>query len=107
MPDTAPAVPKTMRAAVVERFGGPEVLTVISVPAPAPGPGEILIAVNTAGVGGWDADMRAGWSPSGDALSKTTEIPPITFSRVFWAAKAIAIPPTPSPAMAAVRFTPK
>jgi NADPH:quinone reductase len=25
----------------------------------------VLIAVHTAGVGGWDADMRAGWSPSG------------------------------------------
>jgi NADPH:quinone reductase len=66
MPDAAPAVPKTMRAAVIERFGGPEVLTAISVPVPAPGPSEVLIAVNTAGVGGWDADMRAGWSPSGD-----------------------------------------
>jgi NADPH:quinone reductase-like Zn-dependent oxidoreductase len=66
MPDTAPAVPKTMRAAVIERFGGPEVFTFESVPVPAPGPGEVLIAVNTAGVGGWDADMRGGWSPGGD-----------------------------------------
>ncbi len=66
MPDPAPAEPKTMRAAVVERFGGPEALTVISAPAPVPGPDEVLIAVNTAGVGSWDADMRAGWSPGGD-----------------------------------------
>jgi NADPH:quinone reductase-like Zn-dependent oxidoreductase len=66
MPDTAPALPKTMRAAVIERFGGPEVFTFESVPVPAPGPGEVLIAVNTAGVGGWDADMRGGWSPGGD-----------------------------------------
>jgi NADPH:quinone reductase-like Zn-dependent oxidoreductase len=25
----------------------------------------VLIAIDTAGVGSWDADMRAGWSPSG------------------------------------------
>jgi NADPH:quinone reductase-like Zn-dependent oxidoreductase len=55
-----------MLAAVIERFGGPEVLTVMSAPVPAPGPSEVLIAVNTAGVGSWDADMRAGWSPTGD-----------------------------------------
>jgi NADPH:quinone reductase-like Zn-dependent oxidoreductase len=27
--------------------------------------GEVLIKMHTAGVGGWDAEMRAGWSPSG------------------------------------------
>jgi len=61
--DTDHTVPKTRRAAVIECFGGPEVLTLISVPVPEPGPGEVLIAGDTAGVGGWDADMRAGWSP--------------------------------------------
>lgn len=28
-------------------------------------PGEVLIELNTAGVGGWDADMREGWWPNG------------------------------------------
>jgi NADPH2:quinone reductase len=34
-------------------------------PVPALDPGEVLIAVHTAGVGGWDADMRDGWSLDG------------------------------------------
>ena len=58
-------VPKTMRAAAIERFGGPEVLTVLEVPVPELEPGEVLIELNTAGVGGWDADMREGWWPNG------------------------------------------
>ena len=59
-----PALPKTMRAAAIERFGGPEVLSMLSLPVPSPGPGDVLIAIETAGVGGWDADMRAGGLPS-------------------------------------------
>jgi NADPH:quinone reductase len=54
-----------MRAAAVTRFGGPDVLTIMTVPTPVPGPSEVLIAVNTAGVGSWDADMREGWYPGG------------------------------------------
>ena len=46
-------------------LGGPEVLTVRTVPVPEPDSGEVLIAVHTAGVGSWDAEMRAGWSPEG------------------------------------------
>jgi NADPH:quinone reductase-like Zn-dependent oxidoreductase len=52
-----------MRAAALDRFGGPEVLTVHQLPVPVPGRGEILIAVHTAGVGQWDADIREGWNP--------------------------------------------
>jgi NADPH:quinone reductase len=60
-----PSIPKTMRAAAFDRFGGPDVLTIHELPVPEVGPGDVLIAVHTAGVGGWDADMRGGWSPSG------------------------------------------
>jgi NADPH:quinone reductase len=60
-----PSVPKTMQAAAIDRFGGPEVLVTHSLPVPVPEPHEVLIALHTAGVGSWDADMRAGWSPSG------------------------------------------
>lgn len=60
-------IPKTMRAAAIDRFGGPEVLQLHSLPVPEPDVGEALIAIDTAGVGSWDADMRAGWSPSGRA----------------------------------------
>jgi NADPH2:quinone reductase len=54
-----------MKAAALERFGGPEVLSTHKVPVPALDPGEVLIALHTAGVGVWDADMRAGWLPGG------------------------------------------
>lgn len=58
-------VPQVMRAAAINRFGGPEVLTIHSLPVPSPDPDEVLIAVHTAGVGSWDADMRGGWWPEG------------------------------------------
>ena len=58
-------VPEVMRAAAIDRFGGPEVLSIHSLPTPVPDKGEVLIALDTAGVGSWDADMRAGWYPSG------------------------------------------
>src|ERR1700726_2834998 len=45
-------VPKTMRAIAVERYGGPDVLTLEELPVPELGPKEVLIAVHTAGVGG-------------------------------------------------------
>lgn len=54
-----------MRAAAIDRFGGPEVLRIRSLPVPEPDEGEVLIALDTAGVGIWDAEMRAGWSPTG------------------------------------------
>jgi NADPH:quinone reductase len=63
--DAPPEVPKMMRAAAIERFGCPEVLAVLSVRVPVPGPREVLIAIDTAGVGSWDADVRGGWSPGG------------------------------------------
>src|SRR6266850_1513779 len=60
-----PTIPKTMRAAAIDQFGGPEVLKIQTVPVPLPGPSEVLIEVDTAGVGSWDADIRGGWSPGG------------------------------------------
>lgn len=62
-----PSIPSTMRAAALDRFGGPEVLTIHELlPVPPLDADEILIAVHTAGVGSWDADMRAGWWPEGE-----------------------------------------
>ena len=60
-----PAIPKVMRAAAIDRFGGPEVLTIHSLPVPEIDANEVLIALHTAGVGSWDADMRGGWWPFG------------------------------------------
>jgi NADPH:quinone reductase len=59
------SIPATMRAAAIDRFGGPKVLAIHELPVPVPASNEVLIALHTAGVGGWDADMRAGWSPDG------------------------------------------
>jgi NADPH:quinone reductase len=56
----APSIPATMKAAAIDRFGGPEVLTLHTVPVPAPGRQEVLIAVHVAGVGIWDASTRDG-----------------------------------------------
>lgn len=50
--------PQTMRAAAIDHTGGPEVLTVHTLPVPAPGAEEVLIALRTVGVGPWDADVR-------------------------------------------------
>jgi NADPH2:quinone reductase len=54
----SPAVPATMHAAAIDRKGGPEVLTLHEVPVPQPGADEVLIALDTAGVGPWDIDVR-------------------------------------------------
>jgi D-arabinose 1-dehydrogenase-like Zn-dependent alcohol dehydrogenase len=39
-----------MRAVQITRFGGPEVLDIVDVPAPTPGPGQKLYDVSTAGL---------------------------------------------------------
>jgi NADPH:quinone reductase len=51
-------LPTTMRAVAIDRTGGPEVLTVHELPVPTAAPDEILIALDTAGVGPWDLDVR-------------------------------------------------
>jgi NADPH:quinone reductase-like Zn-dependent oxidoreductase len=54
-----------MRAAALDRFGRPDVITPHVLPVPSLEPDEVLIAIHTAGVGSWDAEMRGGWWPSG------------------------------------------
>jgi NADPH:quinone reductase-like Zn-dependent oxidoreductase len=54
----------TMMAAAIDQFGPPQVLTPHLLPVPRVGPSEIAIALHGAGVGIWDAALRAGmWSP--------------------------------------------
>src|SRR6202040_962070 len=59
----APRIPETMPAAAIDHFGGPEVLTAHVLPVPKIDANEVLIALDTAGVGPWDAQIRAGWYP--------------------------------------------
>jgi NADPH2:quinone reductase len=61
-----PAVPDTMKVAAVDRFGPPSALTLHEVPVPRPGAREVLIAIETAGIGTWDASIRDGsWRKPG------------------------------------------
>ena len=49
-----------MRAAALDRFGGVENLQVKQLPVPEPGPDEVLLRVESAGVGVWDPFEREG-----------------------------------------------
>lgn len=51
---------KTMRAAVIDRTGGPDVLHVAEVPTPLPITSEVLVKVTAAGVNPIDAKTRSG-----------------------------------------------
>jgi len=55
-----PDIPETMRAAAIDRFGGPEVISTHTLPVPRPNAQEVLIKLQSAGVGLWDAHMRDG-----------------------------------------------
>ena len=52
----------TMKANRIHVFGGPEVILFEDVLRPTPGTGEVLVRVHAAGVGPWDAWVRAGRS---------------------------------------------
>lgn len=49
-----------MRAAALDRFGGVENLQVKQLPVPEPGPDEVLLRVESSGVGVWDPFEREG-----------------------------------------------
>ena len=51
-----------MKAVRIHRFGSPEVISLDDVPKPAPDSGEIVVRVNAAGIGPWDALIRRGES---------------------------------------------
>lgn len=51
-----------MRAARIHGFGPPEVIQVEDAPIPTPGSGEVVVRVDFAGVGNWDALIRSGRS---------------------------------------------
>ena len=54
--------PPSMKAWRVHEFGPPENMVFETIPRPAPAAGEALVKVHAAGVGPWDAWIRAGKS---------------------------------------------
>ena len=61
VPGLSPArspLPETMHAAAIDAAGGPQMLTLHTVPVPKVDADEVLIALHAAGVGPWDADIR-------------------------------------------------
>jgi NADPH:quinone reductase-like Zn-dependent oxidoreductase len=60
MTQTKEAREQMMHAVALDRFGGPETLKVQTVPIPEVGADEILIHVESAGVGAWDPFEREG-----------------------------------------------
>lgn len=62
---SVPGVANTMRAAVVDRYGPPEVVSVTEVPLPQPGTGEVLVHVLAAAVTSGDSRIRGARFPRG------------------------------------------
>ncbi|HEY9226795.1 MAG TPA: alcohol dehydrogenase catalytic domain-containing protein, partial [Gemmatimonadaceae bacterium] len=58
--ETQRALPTTMRAAALDRVGPASVLTPHKLPLPKVGASDVLIAVDTAGVGTWEPNLRSG-----------------------------------------------
>lgn len=55
-----PSIPAQMKAAAFDRYGGPEVLRAETLPVPRPGPTQVLVRLDTAGIGVWDPYVRSG-----------------------------------------------
>jgi NADPH2:quinone reductase len=67
-----------MRAMVVRRFGGPEVIESAEVPVPEPGPGQVRIRVAAAAVNPVDAATRSG------VLTEAGVVPPRDVLGLGW-----------------------
>ncbi|MFJ8912836.1 NADP-dependent oxidoreductase [Amycolatopsis sp. NPDC102389] len=67
-----------MRAVVVRRFGGPEVLEFAEIPVPVPGRGQVRVKVAAAGVNPVDAATRSGF------LTEAGIVPPREVLGIGW-----------------------
>jgi NADPH:quinone reductase len=54
------SIPAQMKAAAIDRFGGPEVLHAETLPVPHPAADQVLIRLDSAGIGVWDPEVRSG-----------------------------------------------
>jgi NADPH:quinone reductase len=61
-----------MRAVQITRFGGPEVLEIVDVPAPTPGPGQQLYDVSTAGINYADDARSSERAQRTDVIRRTS-----------------------------------
>jgi len=57
-------IPQKMKAMAIDEFGGADKLSLHTLPVPTVDAGEVLIRVEVAGVGVWDAMERSGWAAS-------------------------------------------
>jgi NADPH:quinone reductase len=60
LPKMTSALPKIMKAAVVDKPGPPNAIHIKDLPVPRVAHNHVIIALEYAGVGGWDAAQRAG-----------------------------------------------
>jgi putative PIG3 family NAD(P)H quinone oxidoreductase len=80
-----------MRAVIITRPGGPEVLEIRDVPEPVPGPGEVLVRVRAAGLNRADILQRKGHYPA--PAGSPQDIPGLEY-----AGQVAALgPPAPAP----------
>jgi NADPH:quinone reductase len=54
------SIPTQMRAAAFDRYGGPEVLHTEILPVPKPEARQVLVRLDSAGIGAWDPEVRSG-----------------------------------------------
>ncbi len=54
------SIPQQMKAAAIDRFGGPEVLHTETLPVPQLKPNQVLVRLDSAGIGVWDPYVRSG-----------------------------------------------
>jgi NADPH:quinone reductase-like Zn-dependent oxidoreductase len=50
-----------MKAVIIEKHGGPEVLQYVELPTPEPGPGEVVLKLEAAALNHMDIWVRVGW----------------------------------------------
>ena len=84
-----------MRAVVITRFGGPEVLEVREVPLPQPGVGEVLVRVHAVGLNRADILQRKGHYPAPPGVA--ADIPGLEFAGEVAALGASTSPVPTSP----------
>jgi NADPH2:quinone reductase len=67
---------KIMRAAAIDGFGGPEMVTLHTLPVPEVGPDEVLIRVESAGVAVWDPyEIQGGFAEMTGTRPKFPYVP--------------------------------